>query len=594
MEIWINYLDQVLIFVVFAVSLNLLLGYAGQVSVAHAAFGAIGGYAMGYLVIEQGWNYIPAVLLGALAAMIVGTVVALPALRLSVEFLILLTLAVSLVTIGIFTTFPVLGGTYGLIGIPQAQIFGYELAEPRDWILPLLIAAVIIYLLCRRMGESAYGRVLKGLREDPDATRSLGKNVFAYKVSVFAVTSAMAGLAGGLYSGYLQLATPGVYSFDTSLKIFAIVIFGGIANLMGSVLGAFVVVLTEPILERQPFIDLDARDASLIQLVIYGLLLVVLMMLRPQGLLPEGFSIWRWLKGERRAGTRVEMEAEGWVPDIDPASLVVTPGGSEEAREREWHEAPVVLEVRGLSKRFGGIVAAQELDMDLHRGTITALVGPNGAGKTTVFNLLTGFIRPDAGSVRLNGTELVGKSPEQVARLGLVRSFQDVRIVPRLSCLQNVMLGVQDQTGEHMGRLFYAPRKSDADERRTRERAMEWLQFVGMAEFADVPGAALSFGQSKLVALARVLATEADVLLLDEPASGIDTKWVDTMLDLVEAVKHQGRTVCIVEHNLHVVGRLADHTYFMELGMITAQGTIAELTSSERLAEAYFGTSTRA
>ena len=594
MEIWINYLDQVLIFVVFAVSLNLLLGYAGQVSVAHAAFGAIGGYAMGYLVIEQGWNYIPAVLLGALAAMIVGTVVALPALRLSVEFLILLTLAVSLVTIGIFTTFPVLGGTYGLIGIPQAQIFGYELAEPRDWILPLLIAAVIIYLLCRRMGESAYGRVLKGLREDPDATRSLGKNVFAYKVSVFAVTSAMAGLAGGLYSGYLQLATPGVYSFDTSLKIFAIVIFGGIANLMGSVLGAFVVVLTEPILERQPFIDLDARDASLIQLVIYGLLLVVLMMLRPQGLLPEGFSIWRWLKGERRAGTRVEMEAEGWVPDIDPASLVVTPGGSEEAREREWHEAPVVLEVRGLSKRFGGIVAAQELDMDLHRGTITALVGPNGAGKTTVFNLLTGFIRPDAGSVRLNGTELVGKSPEQVARLGLVRSFQDVRIVPRLSCLQNVMLGVQDQTGEHMGKLFYAPRKSDADERRTRERAMEWLQFVGMAEFADVPGAALSFGQSKLVALARVLATEADVLLLDEPASGIDTKWVDTMLDLVEAVKHQGRTVCIVEHNLHVVGRLADHTYFMELGMITAQGTIAELTSSERLAEAYFGTSTRA
>jgi len=586
-----NYFDQVLIFVVFAVSLNLLLGYAGQVSVAHAAFGAIGGYAMGFLVVEHGWNYLPAVLLGALVAMIVGTVVALPALRLSVEFLILLTLAVSLVTIGIFTTFPVLGGTYGLIGIPQAEIFGYQLAEPRDWILPLLVVAVIIYLLCRRMGESAYGRVLKGLREDPDATRSLGKNVFAYKVSVFAVTSAMAGLAGGLYSGYLQLATPGVYSFDTSLKIFAIVIFGGIANLMGSVLGAIVVVLTEPLLERQPFIDLDARDASLIQLIIYGLLLVVLMMLRPQGILPEGFSIWRWLRGERGAAARAEMDAEGWVPDIDPATLRVGAEGSEETREREWHEAPVVLEVRGLSKRFGGIVAAQELDMDLHRGTITALVGPNGAGKTTVFNLLTGFIRPDAGSVKLNGTELVGTSPEHVARLGLVRSFQDVRIIPRLSCLQNVMLGVQGQTGEHIGKLFFAPRRSDADERHTRELAMERLRFVGMADFAHVPGGALSFGQSKLVALARVLVTDADVLLLDEPASGIDTKWVDTMLDLVEAVKHQGRTVCIVEHNLHVVGRLADHTYFMELGTITAQGTIAELTSSERLAEAYFGTS---
>jgi len=124
----------------------------------------------------------------------------------------------------------------------------------------------------------------------------------------------------------------------------------------------------------------------------------------------------------------------------------------------------------------------------------------------------------------------------------------------------------------------------------TRDKAMGWLRFVGMADFADVPAGALSYGQSKLLSLARVLATEADVLLLDEPASGIDTKWVDTMLDLIEAVREQGRTVCIVEHNLHVVGRLADHTYFMELGRITAQGTIDELTGSERLAEAYFGT----
>jgi branched-chain amino acid transport system permease protein len=591
-EVWINYLDQMLIFIVFAVSLNLLLGYAGQVSVASAAFGAVGGYGMGYLVMVHGWNFVPALIVGALAALVIGTIVALPALRLSVEFLILLTLAVSLVTIGIFTTFPVLGGTYGLIGIPQPEIFGWQLREPRDWILPLLVVAVIIYLICYRMGESAYGRVLKGLREDPDATRSLGKNVFAYKVSVFAVTSAMAGLAGGLYSGYLQLATPGVYSFDTSLKIFAIVIFGGIANLTGSVFGAAVVILTEPILERQPFLDLDARDASLIQLIIYGLLLVVLMMLRPQGVMPEGFSIWRWLRGERHQMRRVEMAEEGWVPDVDTAALAVSSGESQSAREQEWQEATAVLQVRGLSKRFGGIIAADTLDMDLHKGTITALVGPNGAGKTTVFNLLTGFIRPDAGSVMLNGVELRGRSPEQIARMGMVRSFQDVRIIPRLSCLQNVMLAVQDQVGERSGPLFFAPGRANADEQRTRERAMEWLHFVGMADFADVPGAALSFGQSKLVALARVLATEADVLLLDEPASGIDTKWVDTMLDLVHAVKRQGRTVCIVEHNLHVVGRLADHTYFMELGRITAQGTIDELTSSHRLAEAYFGTST--
>ena len=235
-------------------------------------------------------------------------------------------------------------------------------------------------------------------------------------------------------------------------------------------------------------------------------------------------------------------------------------------------------------------MAAENLDIDLRKGTITALVGPNGAGKTTVFNLLTGFIRPDSGSVVLNGQELVGRTPDAVARLGLVRTFQDVRLIQRVSCLSNVMLAVQEQPGEHLVPLFTPGSIAARGEEETREKAMGWLRFVGMADFADLPAGALSYGQSKLLSLARVLATEADVLLLDEPASGIDTKWVDTMLDLIEAVREQGRTVCIVEHNLHVVGRLADHTYFMELGRITAQGTIDELTSSERLAEAYFGT----
>src|SRR5262249_8522883 len=293
---------------------------------------------------------------------------------------------------------------------------------------------------------------------------------------------------------------------------------------------------------------------------------------------------------------RLEM-GEMWEPK--PSVQVHQPGSididdAERARERVresvWQHADVVLEARGISKRFGGIVAADSLDLDLRKGTITALVGPNGAGKTTVFNLLTGFIRPDAGSVKLNGTELVGLSPDKVARLGLVRSFQDVRLFNRISCLQNVMLAVQHQPGENLAKLTLGGTAARRGEPVTRDKAMEWLTFVGMTDFAEAPAASLSYGQTKLVSLARALATEADVLLLDEPASGIDTKWVDTMLDLVEAVREQGRTVCIVEHNLHVVGRLADHTYFMELGRITAQGTIAELSNSPRLAEAYFGT----
>ena len=596
MDVAANYIAQILIFSIFAVSLNVLLGYAGQVSVAHASFGAIGGYAAGYLSLTHGWNVLIGALAGAFIAGAVGALVALPALRLSVEYLILLTLGVSSVLLGAFSTFSQLGGTYGLIGIPSASIFGFEMKQTTDWLLPLAVALIVVYSICHRLGESPYGRVLKGIREDPDATLSLGKNVVFYKVVVFGITCGMAGLAGGLLAGFNSLATPSQFNFDVSLTILAMVIFGGTGNLVGSILGAATVILTKPFLEWA--VSLPPETAALWRLTLYGLLLVVLMRLRPQGLLPEGVKVLRPATWRVNAPTvddsgddaappvAVLHEAGDWESRLQVDEKL----NDEEARDREWKDAPVVLEVTGLSKSFGSIVAAKDLSMVLRKGTITALVGPNGAGKTTVFNLLTGFIRPDEGSVKLNGKELVGVSPNRVANAGMVRSWQDVRVIPRLSSMQNVMLGVQGQAGEHLGPLFANPPSVRAREAEVRDTAMEWLEFVGMAEFAGSSAGALSFGQSKLVALARVLATDADVLLLDEPASGIDRQWVDAMLGLIEKVRDQGRTVCIVEHNLHVVDHLADHTYFMELGQITDQGTFQELTNSPRLAEAYFGT----
>jgi branched-chain amino acid transport system permease protein len=615
-EIWYLYMAEILVFLVFAVSLNLLLGYAGQVSVAHASFGAIGGFAVGYLVQNQRWNFVPATLVGMALAFVVGILLALPAMRLSVEFLILLTLGVSAVILGVFTTFKQLGGTYGLINLPVANLFGWSLRNPKDWLLPLGVVALVVFVVSWRIGQSPYGRVLKGIREDGQATQSLGKNVFRFKLVIFGVTSAMAGLAGALYSSLLRLATPGLFGFSISLAIFAMVIFGGMANLWGSVFGAAVVTISEPILER--WIHLKPDRAGFIRLIIYGLVLIAVMMLRPQGMIPEGASIRRWWR-ERRGGTRVEMVgSDEWVPEVagattvdgevvaangrppvtapaaakhhDDAHIGFTSERDEVARESAWESAPIVLKCHDLSKRFGGIVAAEDLHIELRKGTITALVGPNGAGKTTVFNLLTGFIPPDRGSVQLNGEELVGRQPDTVARMGMVRSWQDVRLFARLSCLDNVALGVPNQNGETLAGLFLTPGRANRVNRETNDKALELLRFVGMHNFAEIPAGALSYGQSKLISLARLLATNAEVLLLDEPASGIDTQWVDTLLAMVESVRDEGRTICIVEHNLAVVGQLADHTYFMELGRITAEGTMHELTGSARLAEAYFGT----
>src|ERR1700761_7053231 len=294
MDYWWDILNMVLIFSIFAISLNLLVGYTGQVSIAHAAFGAIGGYTAAYLSAQIGLPFWPALVAGALGAGFAGVLMSLPALRLSPEYLVLLTIAVSSIVLAVVGAVPELGGAYGMIASKPANLSplpGGDLIFPHQWVAPLLAFAAFTYLVCHRMGESAFGRVLRAIRDDETAARALGCNVFAFKVVVFGITSAFAGLAGVLLFYYNQIASTSVYGLDVSLKIFAMTIFGGLGNFTGSILGAAVVQLLQPMLEK--LVRLDPGQAFLIQLVIYGLGLVVLVRVRPQGLFPEGLSLWR-------------------------------------------------------------------------------------------------------------------------------------------------------------------------------------------------------------------------------------------------------------------------------------------------------------
>ncbi|MEV0666478.1 ATP-binding cassette domain-containing protein [Actinomadura luteofluorescens] len=574
---WINYLDQALLLAALAVCVNLLVGYAGQVSVAHAAFAGVGGYTVCFLAGTHGWPYLASLAVAVLVATALGVVIGLIALGLAEEFLILMTLAFSLGIIGVLATFDSLGGVTGITGVEGLRLAGLDLRTPEDWLVPSAVLLVLVYAVCRRIGESPYGQVLKGIREDAVATRALGKNTFGYKIGIFAITSGLTGLVGGLYSGWLGQATPSAFGFPLAMAVFAMVIVGGNANLAGSVAAAVALTMIEPVLRE--VLGVQSTQAALVQVVLYGALLLLVMLVRPQGLFPE--------RSRRAAVSAVSAvsAATASAPPVKAAYKPVEPA----ARAAAHAEAGVVLRAEGLSKRFGGITAAKDIGLELRRGTITALVGPNGAGKTTAFNLFTGTVVPDTGSVTLNGAELVGMRPDLIVRAGLARTFQDVRLLNRLTCLENVLLAVPGQPGERIGRLFVPGRGVSRADREAAAQAMRWLEFVGMADQAATPADALSYGQSKLVSLARALATRADVLLLDEPASGVDAAWVETMLAMVAAVRDEGRTVCLVEHNLDVVRQLADHTCFMELGEITASGTLDELTGSARLAEAYFG-----
>ena len=580
MEVVFQYLDTILIFAVFAVSLNLLQGYAGQVSVAHAAFGAVGGYAFAFLFLNAGIGTGEGLAVAIIASGCIGLLVGLPALRLTTEWLILLTLAVQTIIVSLVQTDHDLGGSFGLQSITGLHVFGHALDEPSQMFPLFLVLAAVVYAVCRRLGESPYGRVLRAIREDAVVCRSVGKRVYAYKLTVFGLTAAMAGLAGAMLVIENSIASPAMFSFDQSAVIVAMVVIGGAGNVNGSLVGVVVLTLLAPLFDR--VFALGDQAAFVLRLMAYGVVLVMVLLVRPQGLLPDRVTR-RLARALRRGGTAAEVGA------ADPVVRAPVDAVAKTASPSNGNTRDVVVRAEGLTKRFGGLVAVENLTFSLFRGHVSALVGPNGAGKTTVFNLLTGAIKADAGSVLLRGDDVSGATPDAIARSGMVRSFQSVRIFPRLSALENVMLAIPNQPGERLGPLFLQWRRTHAAESEARESARRWLHFVGMEAHENSPAGALAFGQQKLVALARVLATDADVLLLDEPASGIDRQWVDAMLDVISSLRDAGRTICIVEHNLHVVEHLADHTYFMELGSITAEGDFRTLTSDPRLTAAYFG-----
>jgi branched-chain amino acid transport system permease protein len=599
-EFWINVLNNALIIAIFAVSLNVIMGTAGQLTIAPAGLGGIGGYVAGYLSAIHGWDFLPALLGGTAAGGVVGVCLGFPALRLSVEYLILLTLAFATVIVAVFVAIPALGGSTGLIGVKQIDFFGTLLLDPSQYLPLIAIVAAVCFAFCWRLSSSPYGRVLRGIREDGDATAAVGKNVVSYKISTFAWTAAVMGAGGVLLVYYQQIASSTQFSFSVTTTMVAAVVIGGMGNMLGSFAGALLLSAIGPLLQKT--VDIPPEKATLWQMVIYGTLLIVVMRLRPIGLIPEGFTIQKWLPD----GLRARLAPQVAVAAAPAASSNGRMNGAHSVSADLPAQAPVLADLppdphagdqprdqlviaEGLVKSFGGIRAVQGLDLHLASNKITALVGPNGAGKTTVFNLLTGRIRPDEGTVILRGEEITGMAPHRVAGRGMVRSFQDVRTFTRLSLLDNVVLSVPGHSGERLGGLFLRPRAVRRDERKARAAALECLSFVGLEHRAHEPAGALGYGDQKLLAIARLLATTADILLLDEPAAGIDRSNLEPVLEVIERLRDEGKTICLVEHNLDVVTRLADHVFFMEQGKVTAEGRMEEITEQPRLAEVYFG-----
>jgi ABC-type branched-subunit amino acid transport system ATPase component len=304
-----------------------------------------------------------------------------------------------------------------------------------------------------------------------------------------------------------------------------------------------------------------------------------MMILRPAGLIPEG-SFRRVKKTKPRVVSSVNTQ--DW-PGIQFGKF--TNKRTQSAQE----DVDDVLTITDIRKSFGGLSAVGGASFSLKKGQITALIGPNGAGKTTIFNMVTGTLGCDSGSVTLNGRELTGMKPYEVERLGIARSFQDVRLNDNMTVLDNVAVAVPNQPGEKVSGLILHPIMSRKAENAVENIALECLTVLGVADSANQLVKDLSYGDQKLVAIARLLATDCDVLLLDEPTSGVDPGSVNLVIEGVSKLRDLGKTVCLVEHSVHFVERLADHAVFLDQGVVIAQGTVAELVSSDELTELYFG-----
>jgi branched-chain amino acid transport system ATP-binding protein/branched-chain amino acid transport system permease protein len=584
-----DYLAHILIFVcIFAIltaSFNLLVGYTGLFSVSHAAFFGIGAYAIALLSSPQSLllhapvNMWLAMLAATLLAGASGLIIAVPALRVSSNYLVVLSFGFQMVVVGVFNNWvDVTGGEGGITDVPHPALLGYELRTPGQIVWYAVAITALCYFLLWRATSTPFGRMLRAVRDDQVAAQSLGKNVVRVKIIVFVFSAALAGVGGALFAQYVRVVDPVSFRLNVSVEILSMVILGGTGNLLGSALGAGILVVLPEVLR---FMDIGDLYAEQTRQVVFGILLVIMLRFRSQGILPE-----YWVPGflRRRALARIRM---------DLADLEQQPAGalSESilGKSKAVPAGQVLLRVENVSKSFGGIQALSGFSLALEAGKITGLIGPNGAGKTTAFNLMTGFLNADKGRITLNGQEITQVQPHLMPALGVSRSFQNLRLFQKLTVLDNVMVARPRQAGE---RLWYAIFRIAAVHREARANqrvALEILRFVGLADKALELADNLSYAEEKLLVLARMLAMETNLLLLDEPASGLDPNSLEGMFSMIRQLVKNGMTVCIIEHNLDVIKELSTHIVYLDEGRVFAEGPIGEIMQSQELAERYFG-----
>ena len=544
----LNLLMQASTYSIAVLGLTIVLGYTGQISLAKAAFFGLGAYAVALGTTVLGLGFWLSLAVGVLGSSVVGTILGLTTLRLGGHYLAMVTISFQTIVSLVLTNWiAVTKGPDGVTSIPRPDMFAGSGPYLGLCVVTLFAVAWYVWFLRR----TRLGRAMQATRDNELAAGVTGVDTYRVKVAAFTLSACLGSLGGALFAGGFSYISPDQFSFSESVVFLTMALLGGSRSPAGTVFGTTLLILLPEWL----------RFLKSVYLAVYGAAVILIMVFMPDG-------IWGYVILLRRKLFTPRQLAVGAIPPLPLVHERVLNG-----------DGQPILKVEKLSKHFGGLKAVDEVDLEVKQNSVHALIGPNGSGKTTALNVLSGIYRPTAGKVAFEGIDITRLKPHRRAGCGMGRTFQNIRLFANMSVLDNVIVGAERPGNKVSGGAAGL-----------RMRALSALDFVGLAPRAEEAVGSLSYGHQRLVEVARALAGNPKLLLLDEPGAGLNHVEKADLVQLLKRLRGHGLTVLIIDHDMNLVEQVADRITVLNFGRHIADGAPADVLRNPDVVSAYLGT----